>query len=349
MPVVSHPDQITPAWLAPILHRAGWTGTVHSLRWKPIGAGQMGDTARFLLEGSGSLPPTLVGKFPAEDPVSRQTAVVTGNYRREVFFFNELAAGVDIALPRVLTTEFDQENHDYVILMEDLAPGRQIDQIAACSVDEAALALSELARLHGPRWGDAALAGHPLLLQTESGLGDTPVYNLMLPTFIERYAARLGESGVDLATRFQECQAAYSQPVGAKTLIHLDYRLDNMIFGGPRPLTVLDWQSITMGCALLDVSYFVGTSLKRAQRPREERALLAHYLEGLKPYGISLTWDDAWTLYRRFALAGLFMAVIASVIVGETERGNDMFMAMARRSIAMAEDLDALALLAADS
>ena len=33
------------------------------------------------------------------------------------------------------------------------------------------------------------------------------------------------------------------------------------------------------------------------------------------------------------------------MIVGETERGNDMFMTMAKRSIAMCEDLESLGLL----
>ena len=36
------------------------------------------------------------------------------------------------------------------------------------------------------------------------------------------------------------------------------------------------------------------------------------------------------------------MAVIASMIVGQTDRGDTMFMAMAHRSAAMAIDLDAL-------
>jgi len=39
------------------------------------------------------------------------------------------------------------------------------------------------------------------------------------------------------------------------------------------------------------------------------------------------------------------MAVIASMLVEETERGNDMFMTMAKRSIAMCEDLETLKLL----
>ena len=39
------------------------------------------------------------------------------------------------------------------------------------------------------------------------------------------------------------------------------------------------------------------------------------------------------------------MAVMASILVGETERGNDMFMTMASRSVAMCEALGSFELL----
>ena len=65
------------------------------------------------------------------------------------------------------------------------------------------------------------------------------------------------------------------------------------------------------------------------------------YLETLQGYGVELDWATCWSLYSRYAPAGLHMAVVASMIVGETERGNDMFMTMAKRSIAMCQTLDA--------
>jgi hypothetical protein len=45
------------------------------------------------------------------------------------------------------------------------------------------------------------------------------------------------------------------------------------------------------------------------------------------------------------ATPGYVMAVIASVLVGRTERGDAMFMAMANRHAAQALDLDATELL----
>ena len=49
--------------------------------------------------------------------------------------------------------------------------------------------------------------------------------------------------------------------------------------------------------------------------------------------------------HRRYSFAGLVMAVVASMIVGQTDRGDHMFMAMAQRSAVMARELEGLALL----
>ena len=349
--VVSSPDQVTPSILTAILNQAGFSGTVESVSWERIGAGQVGQNARFTLSADGDLPKTLVGKFPATDPTSKQTGVLLRNYEREVFFYAALAATVDIRTPAIFAVQFDPGTHDFMLLMEDLAPGFQIDQLSECSTDQAALALEELAKLQGPRWGDPALADHDLLVRPPPSPGEPPIYNTTQQGFVERYTDRLNATELNAVARFGEAQVAYGIHEGPETLIHIDYRLDNMIFGEandspPRPLTVFDWQSISLGCALNDASYFMGTSLTPEHRAKAERGLLRHYLDVLRSYRVDLSWDACWTLYRRHAPAGLHMAVVASMIVGETERGNDMFMAMAKRSIAMCEDLESLYLLA---
>ena len=350
MQVVSSPDRVTPAGLTAALNQAGLAGTVDSVTWQRIGAGQVGQNVRFTLSADGALPKTLVGKFPATDPTSRQTGVLLRNYEREVFFYSALAATVDIRSPAIFAVQFDPDSHGFMLLMEDLAPGLQIDQLSECSTDQAALALEELAKLQGPRWGDPTLANHQLLVRPPPSRDEPPLYNAMQQGFTERYADRLSAVDLDAALRFGDAQATYGAPEGPQTLIHIDYRLDNMIFGetggaAPRPLTVFDWQSVALGCALNDASYFMGTSLTPRHRAKEERGLLKHYLGVLRSYGIDLRWETCWHLYRRHAPAGLHMAVVASMIVGETERGNDMFMTMAKRSIAMCDDLGSLDLL----
>lgn len=344
--IVANPEKVTRDWLTTVLAYAGIDGRVTDFEAESVGTGQVGENVRFMLSGD-DVPSTLVGKFPSPDETSRQTGIQQGNYLREVFFYNQIRETVDIQTPKVLFADADAETHDFVIMMEDLAPGVQGDQMAGCSADEAALALEELAKLQGPRWGDSSLTRHELLGMSfgpEHGVMLQAFYQSVAPAFLDRYASRLTGEQIamteKLGTLLDRYHNAYEG--GSLGLIHIDYRLDNMMFGGPYPLAVVDWQSVSIGCPIADASYFLGTSLDPEVRRSEERPLLRHYFDVLKSYKADLTFDECLAAYRNYAPAGLIMAVIASMIVGETERGNDMFMAMATRSCQMCEDLELL-------
>ena len=58
-----------------------------------------------------------------------------------------------------------------------------------------------------------------------------------------------------------------------------------------------------------------------------------------------IDWDRCWTEYRRFTFSGIVTAVVASMIVKRTDRGDQMFCAMTDRHAAHALDLDSLSLL----
>ena len=58
-----------------------------------------------------------------------------------------------------------------------------------------------------------------------------------------------------------------------------------------------------------------------------------------------LTADEVDRNYRHGSFQGPFVTILGSLAVGQTDRGDDMFMAMAERSTAQIRDLDALALL----
>ncbi|HEX9530036.1 MAG TPA: phosphotransferase, partial [Acidimicrobiales bacterium] len=129
-----------------------------------------------------------------------------------------------------------------------------------------------------------------------------------------------------------------------RTVSHGDYRLDNMLFGtadGGYPLAVVDWQTVSWGEATADASYFLGAGLLPADRAAHERDLLRVYHEGLGAYGIDgYSWDECWADYRRHAFGGYVMAVVASQLVHDTDRGREMFAVMAERHAAQALDLE---------
>jgi hypothetical protein len=97
---------------------------------------------------------------------------------------------------------------------------------------------------------------------------------------------------------------------------------------------------------MADVAYFIGAGLRPRDRREHEQDLVHTYLPDLTAAGVDQVDDDAaWTDYRRGTWAGLVMAVGASMVVERTDRGDQMFLAMASRHAAHAVDLDAAALL----
>jgi hypothetical protein len=343
--LISQPGEVSSDWLTRVLQDAGIDAEVTEFTATSIGTGQVGDNVRFALTGRGDLPPTIVGKFASPDPVSRQTGIDTLNYRREVHFYRHLQKKVSIQTPKILFTDVDHQSHEFVIVMEDLSPGIQGDQLGGCDADLAELAMVQLAHLHGPVWGDTGLTDDELITDNTADKGEQIklMYDALAPGFIDRYNNRLSPHEIEMVGLVGENLIRYvSNYPGDLTLIHIDYRLDNMMFGGPYPLAVVDWQSPALGCALNDTAYFMGTSIKEDRRSSVEESLVKTYFETLSAYEVSLTWENCWHYYRHYAPAGLIMAVIASMIVGETQRGNDMFMVMAKRSAHMCRELESI-------
>ncbi len=342
--LISQPESITAEWLSEVFQHAGINGNVSSFTARSIGTGQVGENVRFELTGSGDIPKTVVGKFPSTDPISRQTGIDTSNYIREVHFYKHLQSRVSIQTPVVFFTAANSKSHDFVIMMQDLAPGEQGDQLGGCGHSQAHLAITQLAHLHGPLWGDRSIVDDVLISnRRNSADAITELYSLLSPGFLARYGQRLTDAEKEMVQLVGNNLEAYiSSYPGEQTLIHIDYRLDNMMFGGPYPLAVVDWQSPAFDCALGDVSYFMGTSVIEEERASLEEELVRGYFDTLAAYNVSMDWDKCWHYYRHYAPAGMIMAVIASMMVGETERGNAMFMVMAKRSARMSRELDAI-------
>ena len=103
------------------------------------------------------LPTSVVIKLPSTDPTSRMTGVMLRNYEREVKFYLEVAASVDIRVPHCHHGDWDAASGDFVLVLEDMTPAEQGDQITGCDVATASWRCVELARLHGPRWNDPTL------------------------------------------------------------------------------------------------------------------------------------------------------------------------------------------------
>lgn len=346
--LVADPDLVTPGWLTDVLRSGGAIGDdtrVVAFDASYIGTGQVGANVRYALLYDGEPgPATVVAKFSSRDPQSAATGVATLTYETEVAFYNELAATVDISRPHCYFAELEHGTANVVLVMEDLAPGEQGDQIAGCDVDAAALAIDEAAKLHGPRWNDPTLEDLVWLDRSSQSAGMAAMLPAVWGSFVDRYRSTLHpvtlNAGAELMSLLPQMT---SYTPAARTPIHYDYRLDNMLFGGRRPLVVVDWQTVQLGMGPQDVAYFLGNAFEPELRRSCERVLVERYHRALvDDFGVDdYPHDQCWSEYVWSSYASLIMAIFASMMVGSTERGDAMFMAMANRSAQMAADLDA--------
>ncbi|MBV9638762.1 MAG: phosphotransferase [Mycobacteriaceae bacterium] len=312
-----------------------------------IGTGQMSECYHVTLDyGAAEGPASVVLKVAAADPMSRQTGVALGLYEREVRFYTEVAPKLPGPLAPCYHASFDAAAGTFALLLGDAGPADVGDEITGTTPERARLAVTELARLHGPAMGDPALAGAPWLNR------ESPVsQGLLAPLyagFIQRYGGRIAPRHKVVCDRLVAGFDAYlAADQGPHGLVHGDYRLDNLLFGRPgaeRPLTVVDWQTVTWGPAMTDLAYFLGSALRVEVRRAHADELLSAYHEALGP-DAGLTLDQVHDGVRRASFFGVMMAIVSPMLVQRTDRGDEMFMAIIERHCQHVLDSDALALL----
>lgn len=349
--IPAHPDLVDPSWLTERLAQAGVLrqGRITALRWEPIGTGQVGDSVRFHLayDTDGQGPATIAGKFPAADPTSRATAAAFGLYAKEVGFYRELRAALDVRVPQPLVAELDDNRVDFVLLFEDLAPARGGNQLAGCGIADARHAIRQAAALHAPSMRDPAVTGTEWLQpRGEATTQVRALYPGAQAIFRTRYAESLEADYMDICERLAAMgDRWFGRDAGRNCLVHGDFRLDNMLFdvnAGAEPLAVLDWQTVQLGSGLTDIGYFMGCGIGPELRRAHERELLELYCAEMTARGVPLTIEAIWDDYRRGALHGVSTAVFSAAYVERTPRGDANFLSMARGACDLALEHDSL-------
>lgn len=339
---------LTPRWLTALLCGQGIECEIENVSATAIGTGQVGATYRLSLDyrHQGGAPPTLIAKLPSNDPISRAAGKSHLTYLRESRFYQQFAGNRPMPVPDHLFIAFDDDSHDFALIMRDLPSYRAGNQLAVPTLREAELAIDAAAAIHAAWWDDPLLDTLDWLNGSKAvppPLDVDALYAMFWPAFRQRYGARVTPEMVRVGEAHLGNVKGWAEaPNGPRCLTHNDFRPDNMLFDledPHRPLVVLDWQTVGVGSGAGDIAYFMGTALDRDTRRREEEALVARYAQALGRHGvaagdIAVIWND----YRRAAFSGFLMGVTASMVVGQTDRGDAMFLAMCERSAAMTLD-----------
>ncbi|MEM9564117.1 MAG: phosphotransferase [Actinomycetota bacterium] len=337
------------SWLERVLDEAGIGGSLAGLDVGVVGTGQVGDNVRCHLTwdaATDGAPASVILKLPSADETSRATGGATRSYVREVGFYRDVAPSVGIRVPAVHHLWEDQATNRFVLVMEDITPAETGDQLRGCSLERAELAVDAAAALHGSTWGRAdELAGLDWVdgPTVERRTQHRELLAMVFPGFVDRYGDRLSSHELAVGHWLVEHYDRWQTTRGdAECLVHGDFRLDNVLFGLDRPappITTVDWQTAALGSALNDVAYFLSGSLAADELASVEDDLLDRYRRGLAECGVELDAERTARDYALGAPTGYAMAVIASQIVGQTERGDEMFIVMARGSAALTSRL----------
>ena len=361
LPIPMTVDEFTSEWLTGAL-RAG--GVLEDERVTEVEASPLSENFGFL----GSLtrltlaydrpragaPASVIAKFPASAELNREFARQYGIYVKEARFYRELRPGLAaMPTPRAFHAAHDPATGDGVTLLEDLRGVLRVgDQMASPSHAEAERVVTQAAGLHAAWWGRAETPELEWIPKT-----DGPVWGMapatlqgFWPVYREHFGHLLTTDLIAAIERTWEAMtwvfAQFARP--PVTVLHGDYRLDNMFFPETEgdPVTIIDWQLLARGRGPYDIAYFASQSLDVEQRRATERELLRRYHEALLAGGVrDYSFDDCFEDYR---LATLWCAVYPIGMgggLGGDERARALTTEVSRRCFTAIQDLDAASIL----
>ncbi|MGV0744717.1 phosphotransferase family protein [Mycolicibacterium sp. XJ870] len=345
--IPSRPAEVTASWLSTILR-----AEVTSVTTAPIGTGQTGATYRVSVTYADSpdLPDTFAIKLPSQDDTVRDRVSI--GYRSEHAFYTNVASRVQIPVPHCHHCEIAGEGADFVLLLADMAPAVQGDQIAGCTADEATLAVRALANLHGPTWCDPQWANFPGIAmpkpEPDSAKGFGDIAKMAADITLDKLGARMSaENRETLGAAMSVVTPWLLAEPDRFAILHGDYRLDNMLFDPDRSrITVVDWQTLGSGLPARDLSYFTATSLLPLARAAVEANLVDEYHRTLLTHGVTgYDRETCWQDYRLGMLQAPLITVLGCAFATSTERGDDMMLVMAERGCQAIRELGTLDLI----
>ncbi|MGO9196303.1 MAG: oxidoreductase family protein [Acidimicrobiales bacterium] len=354
LPIPTSPEEITPAWLTGVLRdsRSREGPVVASVEVEPVGVGVGIMSLLFRLTpaySSGSGPASVVAKMAPPYEQVRQIAAGYRFYETEVAIYRSLSSDLGLSPPRLYHADHEPATDDFVVVMEDLGHLRTSDQLSGCSIGDARLIVTALARHHARWWQDDRLEALPFIRSWE--LSPYPQYNdqsckQSWPVVLDRFGDLIPARIRSLGDRWSEIGPPIMEdmPNHPRTLCHGDVRLDNVFFhdDAAGSVTIVDWQIASASPGSADMGYFMSQSLAVDDRRAHEDELTRLYHETLVEGGVhDYAFEEFWDDYRRAVLFCLCYPIQGGAVELVNDRAVALATSMFERSIAGIIDLDA--------
>jgi Phosphotransferase enzyme family len=348
------PEDVTPEWLTAALTDSGVLrdARVTEARWQRVGqdygfTGVIGRVQLRYENAKGNPPESLVVKLPMarDDAVSgyrrmqeRDPELVARYYarcEREARFYSEIPVAF---APSLYYSAADAERRRVVILLEDVSCGRQGDVLHGCSVEEAELVIDQVAPFHARWWGERA----PTRRFPRPGPDPhtrQKRYAAQVDHFVREHGPRLPPGPLRTVEELRSRLGAAAGALEARgeTLIHADLHLDNMIFdarGSGRSVTVLDWQTVSVGSPAWDVAMFLSGSLSIEDRRAAEPELFERYVTLLSRHGVRGYSVEDLRLEYRFALLVLLAGTVRGIAMRAPDEATSRERALQKDALA---------------
>tara|TARA_B110000967_G_C18879835_1_gene560404 strand:+ start:98 stop:1306 length:1209 start_codon:yes stop_codon:yes gene_type:complete len=326
-------------------------------------AGFNGEVAIFKLEYSdpaSSAPNSMVLKIPTALK-NRTLGQTMGLYEKEIRFYRDLESTISIRTPSHYYSALDVADDPdmvlerlaglnklpmwliailsiiagwiisfaprrYALLIEDLSGYRLGDQAAGCSEEDSKHVLTAMAKLHGQFWGGEELAGMSWIAPVAAT--SKIIQMMFLQTagkFRSANKGRLSKRQIQLVEWLKVNGEALTVKLGeeSSTLLHGDFRLDNICFDDSKGEIVLfDWQTMSNGPAGMDLAYFLSAALPVNTGEEKINELIKHYRVALSHTGVNISSARLRWQYEMGILATLHR-IIPAAHTGQLDLGSD--------------------------
>ena len=359
------PEELTACWLTRVLRSTGIIGsaaTIDRLDWQLLGGNQgfAGRLVRVCVDyesSCGDAPHTLIAKLHSHIDTTRQILQDLKAPEREVRFYREVAGQLAIHTPALYYGDFDASNGKFVLLLEDLAPWCAGDLVAGCSTEQIDDAIGCAAVLHASWWCSSGFGSMEWIpsfdrLTAARHAMSQERWDLFMKKYRGRIPSRFVAVSDQLRQSLGHVRGRLSQV--PPTLLHGDYRPDNILFGTDRCaplLSAIDWQVCMRGPGVCDVAYFLVACGPVELRREIERTALQTYHRELLQQGVhSYPFEQCLVDYRLAIVDIVARVVVLTMgLAAGDARGQIIFDVLAERACMAALDLDCISLLAPGS
>ncbi len=339
-------------WLASVLG-----GEVSDVQVRPLGSsnGFTGQVARLAMTAESSVPSSLIAKFPNADEGRKALFHRLGYAARELSFYREIAPSSPVRVPRLYFGDVDSKTGDSLLLLEDLGAARCLGRSDNnCSIDDAVDAVKAIALFHAAHWG--RLDQFEWIPDARLGAAKTQgaFTGSWWPVFAERVSAQAPDlmrpdgALTALADRIGPRFIAFKEALarGPSTIVHSDFRSDNLFRDDAGQIAVIDWENMFRGRGPIDIAVLVLASLSIENRRGHEYELLQAYVQTVQDAGVGdFTAEECLRDYRLGLINSIVVMVLGVVVLDVMAQRDGWAVEMLRRIEAAVVDHDLIAIL----